>query len=155
VALQKLLDALGVVRRKVVHDEGFALRQQGQQIGFQIGDKDLGGERPSVQVFGHDTLSGQHRDHTQSFARRGGLGIVNSLAATGSAVGQSGVQATARFVQIQAVFRWDGLYLIDIAVFFGLVYSAAFFGVVECFFLRLKPSRCNRWCRVVVPTATP
>ena len=76
----------------------FPLRQQGQQIGFQIRDKYLGGERPSVQVFRRDTLSGQHRDHAQSFARRGGLGSVNALAATGSAVGQSGVQATARFV---------------------------------------------------------
>jgi len=81
VALQKLLDALGVVRRKVVHDEGFALLQQGQQIGFQVRDQHLGSERPSVQVFRRDTLSGQHRDHAQSFARRGGLGIVNPLAA--------------------------------------------------------------------------
>lgn len=136
VALHTLLDALGVVRWKVVHDERLALRQQGQPIGFQIRDYYLGGECPSVPVFRREALSGQHREHAASFARRGGLGSVNALAATGSAVGQGGVQATARFVQVQAVFRWDGLYLVDIVVFFGLVRSAAGVGVVECFCLR-------------------
>ena len=121
MALQKLLDALGVVHWKVVHDEGFALRQQGQQIGFQIRDKDLVGER----------AAGQHRNHAESLARRGGLGSVNALAATGSVLGQGGVQATARFVKIQTVFRREGLYLIDVAVFFGLVHSAALVGVVK------------------------